>query len=87
MVAAGLGLAQCKVYLDMSGENLKTIPKYCLLAAYIVAHICDILKNECQMENVDVGSMSDYFHIRFADTRNRINYVSEYVSVVICIIY
>ena len=84
MVAAGVGLAQCKVYLDMSGENLKAIPKYCLLAADIVAHICDILKNECQMENVDVGSMSEYFHIRCADTRNRLNYVPQLVSVLIC---
>jgi hypothetical protein len=77
MVAAGMGLGQCKVYLAMSGINLKAIPEYCLLAADIVAHICDILKNECQMENVDVGSMSEYFHMRFADTRNRLNYVPE----------
>jgi hypothetical protein len=77
MVAAGLGLTQSKVFLAMSGENLKAIPEYCLLAADIVAHICDILKNECQMENIDVGCMSDYFHKRFADTRNRLNYVPE----------
>ncbi len=77
MVAAGLSLEQCKVFVKMSGENLKAISKYCFLAADIVAHICDIIKNECQMENVDVGSMSDYFHMRFADTRNRLNYVPE----------
>jgi hypothetical protein len=87
MVAAGLGLGQCKAFLKMSGINLKAIPEYCLLAADIVAHICDILKNECQMENVDVGSMSDYFHMRFADTRNRLNYIPEYVCVLIRIIY
>ena len=53
MSKAGIGLRQSRGYLRMPGVNLKAIPEYCLLAADIVAHICDILKKECQMENVD----------------------------------
>ena len=77
LVKAAINLEQCEPFLTMVHVNLKGVYGYQLLSADIVAHICDILANYCHMENVDVGSNAEYFDTRFADTRNRRNYVPE----------
>jgi hypothetical protein len=77
MFKSALNLQQCIVYLNMPSVNLKHVPGYQLLSADIVAHLVDLLRNHCGMENVRHGSVAEYFDVRFADTRNRKNYVPE----------
>jgi hypothetical protein len=77
MAKSGINQEQCALYLAMPSINLKSVPGYQLLSADIVAHLVDILRNECHMLNVDAGDVAEYFDTRFADTRNRRHYVPE----------
>ena len=77
MVKSAIHLEQCRALLQTKGINLKKIAGYQLLSSDIVAHLCWILSNYCLMENVDSGSVGEYFDTRFADTRNRAAYVPE----------
>ena len=75
VIRAGAHLQEMSHWLQTQGVHLNNYQEYVELASDIVNHICWILQHVALMENVDHGDMMDYFNRRFADLRNRRNYI------------
>ena len=71
---AGAHLEKMKVFLNSAFFHLNQNAEYVAISSEIVDFICYLLQNVAVMENVDSGTMADYFNRRFADLRNRKNY-------------
>ena len=74
---AGIHLAQMSKYLESKAVHLNAYQEYVEMSSDIVSHICWILEHVAFMENVDNAAVLEYFNRRFADLRNRGNYVKK----------
>ena len=74
---AGVQLAPMSKYLQSKGVHLNAHQEYVEMSSDITSHICWILANIAFMENIDHAAVLEYFNRRFADLRNRGNYVPK----------
>ena len=72
---SGIHLAQMGKYLTSKAVHLNAYQEYVEMSSDITSHICWILANVAFMENIDHAAVLEYFNRRFADLRNRGNYV------------
>jgi len=64
-------------YLESRAVHLNAYQDYVEKSSDIASHICWILTNIAFMDNVDNAAVLEYFNRRFADLRNRGNYVKK----------
>lgn len=77
LALVGTTLKCMEEFLNSATVHLTNSPEFNDHSAHIVARICNILEQNCHMENVDNSVLSCYFNKRFADIRNRKNYVKK----------
>ena len=76
LVLAGIKCKPLDRFLNTKSEHLGIIADYLDISAKVCSNIFDILKNDCQVVEIDVGILTDYFNERFADVRNQNNYAA-----------
>jgi len=74
---AGAHLEQLRKFLDSNTCHLNQSQEFVEISADICSHICNILSQVAGMVNVDEGAIADYFNQRFADLRNRKNFIAK----------
>ena len=77
LILTAMKINDLSPFLKMVNIHLDNISEYIEISAEVISQIAKILKIECKISNLEYSELADYFHKRFADFRNRQNYVAK----------
>ena len=71
LILGACQLESFRQFVLLPSVHLNSLQSYVEISSDAIAHIGNILTNTCGMLDVDIGELAEYFHLRFADIRNR----------------